>query len=102
MRLIAATGLCAVSIVISACARSEAPRAALDFYDDCSARTPSFTAMVACDKERRTADCAARSNCSSDGNAVMQYADSLVQSVSNREMTKRKLEGAGSSSEPLR
>jgi hypothetical protein len=43
--------------------------------------------MAECGKQKRLADCVPNNNCSSEGTAVMQYADSLVLSVKNREMS---------------
>jgi hypothetical protein len=64
-----------------------AQKAAWEHYDECAVETSSFQAMVACGKQKRTAYCQAESNCTADGNAVVMYADSLNQSVTNKEMT---------------
>src|SRR6478752_3962673 len=56
-------------------------------YDECSNATSSFRDMVACGKQRRTAYCQKKNNCSADGNMVVMYADSLAVSVDRREMS---------------
>jgi hypothetical protein len=43
--------------------------------------------MVECGKEARYAECTPHNNCSSSGNAFVQYAHALVLSVKNKEMT---------------
>jgi hypothetical protein len=60
------------------------------YYDDCAAKTPSFVAMVACGKEKRSAVCAVPENarfCGPESTAFVQYADGLAQSVQNHEIS---------------
>jgi hypothetical protein len=62
-------------------------KASWDHYDECSLQTKSFTSMVACGKQNRMAYCQAQGECSSHGNSIVQYADTLSQSVARKEMT---------------
>jgi hypothetical protein len=62
-------------------------KASWDHYDECSSQTKTFTAMVECGKQKRMAYCQAEGECSSHGNSVIQYADTLSQSVARKEMT---------------
>jgi hypothetical protein len=75
-----------ISIAIAGCAMQRQPHA-WDFYDECDAQTHSFNDMAACGKQKRTAYCQAHNSCSDIGNSIVQYADSLAQSVSSHEMT---------------
>ena len=43
--------------------------------------------MAECGKQARTAECTAQNSCSAVGTAFVQYTDSLVLSVKNKEMT---------------
>ena len=43
--------------------------------------------MVACGKERRNNACVPSNDCSSKGDNVVQYADSLVQSIKSKELS---------------
>ena len=43
--------------------------------------------MVACGAQARNAYCQAHNLCSANGNAIVAYADSLVQSVNNHELS---------------
>jgi hypothetical protein len=54
-------------------------------YDTCAAQTSSFVTMVECGKQKRNANCVWE--CSSAGNAFVQYADALAASVKNKEMS---------------
>jgi hypothetical protein len=74
----------AAAAAISSCA---ANKSAWQHYDECATQYPSFADMVACGKQRRTTYCEANRNCSDDGNAVVMYADSLVQSVRRHELS---------------
>lgn len=59
-----------------------------EHYDACAKETKSFASMVECGKRRRNAYCASSlGGCSTEGNNVVAYADSLVQSVNARQMT---------------
>jgi hypothetical protein len=62
-------------------------KSALAFYDECAAENSSFEAAVACGKQRRNAYCQEHNSCSANGNAFVTYADSLVVSVNQHEMT---------------
>ena len=63
-------------------------KAAWEHYDECAQQNLSFAAMAACGKQRRAAFCAANSTaCSPAGEAVVEYADRLAQSVSRHEMS---------------
>lgn len=64
-----------------------ATKPAWQYYDECAAQNLPFAAMVECGKQKRTAYCQSGGACSADGNAVVAYADSLVQSVNRREMS---------------
>lgn len=79
-----------VAAVLVACAQllsGCASKPAWSFYDECATRNPAFAQMVACGKASRMAYCQAHNACSADGNALMTYADSLVESVERHEMT---------------
>lgn len=70
------------AIAVSGCQPS---LSAWEHYDACSATNSSFAAMVDCGKAKRMAACA--SDCSSSGNAFVQYADSLKISVQRKELS---------------
>jgi hypothetical protein len=74
---------------LSGCATSASKlaKSSITHYDDCAKQTTSFVAMAACGKQRREADCGSANACTNTGNAVVQYADALAKSVSNREMS---------------
>jgi hypothetical protein len=76
--------LIAASLVLANCARSPPVYA---YYDQCSAQTSSFVTMAECGKLARNADCLAKNTCSPEGTAFVQFADALVLSVKNKEMT---------------
>jgi hypothetical protein len=77
-----------IGSLLSACAMFRGPSTPVyAHYDECAAQTASFTAMVACGKQNRTAYCVGRSDCGAEGTAFVQYADSLAQSVNNHEMS---------------
>jgi hypothetical protein len=72
----------------SACVTTAPPsKPALSYYDECASQTSSFPAIAACGKQRRNAACQANKTCSSIGNSVVAFADSLALSVTRREMT---------------
>jgi hypothetical protein len=82
--------ICVLTIVamLVGCAAPQPRPTAISFYDDCATTKSSFIAMVACGKENRNFACQHIYNeCSAAGNAIVQYADSLAQSVKNHEMT---------------
>ena len=72
-----------LALILNACA---ANKSVFNFYDECSGYT-SFVAMAECGKQRRMAYCIEHNNCGTSGTAFMQYTDSLVLSVRNKEMT---------------
>jgi hypothetical protein len=59
---------------------------AYEHYDACASQA-TFHAMVTCGKSNRQAACETNRNCSTDGDAVVAYADSLDQSVQRREIS---------------
>ena len=61
--------------------------AAMDHYDNCSAREPQFERMVECGKIRRQSYCTQAGGCSAEGNLIVQYGDSLVASYKRGEMS---------------
>ena len=54
---------------------------AWEHYDDCAKQNLSFPAMAACGKQKRTAFCEANHSCAPEGDAVVDYADHLAQSM---------------------
>ena len=76
--------LSALPFVLTACASSPSVWV---YYDRCSAQSSSFIAMAECGKEARNAECTAHNSCSPEGTTFVQYTDSLVLSVKNKEMT---------------
>lgn len=79
---LAATAVSAV--VLCCCART---MASYEHYDSCAAQTASFIAMVECGKQKRTAYCQEKNECSPTGNSIVAYADSLATSVKAKQMT---------------
>jgi hypothetical protein len=77
----------ALLMLLAGCAASSPPPLAFTFYDSCSNVNTSFSDMVACGKSARNSYCEAHNSCSPGGNAVVLYADSLVKSEKNHEMT---------------
>jgi len=72
--------------VLPGCATIQKP--AWEHYDDCAKQNLSFAAMAACGKQRRAAYCEAnRGSCAPEGDAVVEYADSLAQAVSRHEIS---------------
>ena len=57
------------------------------YYDECSLRHEAFSEMVLCGKETRAIGCAENNTCSARGNALVQYADSLVTSIKAGEIS---------------
>ena len=77
--------ICVISLIgLSSCASN---KAAYEHYDACSKTNLSFREMVSCGKTRRTEYCTKADNCGADGDAIVQYADTLVQAVDRKEMT---------------
>ena len=68
-----------------------ASKTAWDHYDACAVKTAS------CGKQERTAYCQEHRTCSAEGNNVVAYADSLVVSVHNGEMSEAEANENGSS-----
>lgn len=60
---------------------------AWNFYDQCAYKSPSFIEMANCGRKERQAYCTAHKNCMPDGDFFVRYADSLVTSVRNGEIT---------------
>jgi hypothetical protein len=81
-RWLATTSLIVAALILNACAQ----KSAFDLYDECNSHS-SFIAMAECGKQKRLAYCTQHSNCGAAGTAFMQYTDSLVLSVKNKEMT---------------
>jgi hypothetical protein len=77
-------GVVLIGLSVASCVSTQ-DKAAWDHYDACQAETKSFVAMVDCGKQRRTAYC--QPECSRVGDAAVQYADVLADSVRRREMT---------------
>jgi hypothetical protein len=85
MRLVLLALICILaSASLSGCAP---PKTAWSHYDECATQNLPFADMVACGKAHRTAYCEEHHDCSADGNAVVMYADSLVQSVNRHELS---------------
>lgn len=79
-------GLFLLSVPLTGCLSIGGPMV-WDYYDKCSAQTSSFVTMAECGKRVRYADCTPSNSCSSMGNAYVEFTDSLVMSVKNKEMT---------------
>lgn len=77
---------CALPLALAGCLSLGGPMV-WSYYDKCSAQTESFLAMAECGKQARNADCIPSNDCSSLGNSYVQFTDSLVLSVKNKEMT---------------
>ncbi len=73
-----------VSLSLAGCLTTSI--SALEHFDAC-AYQPTFHEMVKCAKARRQSTCEANRNCSSGGDAVVAYAESLDQSVQIHEMS---------------
>lgn len=71
-------------IVLSGCMST---KAAYEHYDACSKANLSFREMVKCGKMKRTEYCTSAANCGSEGDAIVQYADTLAQAVDRKEMS---------------
>jgi hypothetical protein len=84
--LLPAIAVSAAALILNGCAANKS-KSAFSFYDECSVQNSSFVAMAECGKQKRMAYCTVNNNCSSTGTAFMQYTDSLVLSVKNKEMT---------------
>jgi hypothetical protein len=76
--------LLAASFLLTNCATSPPVYA---YYDKCSSQTSSFVVMAECGKEARNAECIPNNTCSPVGTTFVQFTDSLVLSVKNKEMT---------------
>jgi hypothetical protein len=77
-------GITATSFIFS-CATIHP--SAVSFYDSCAKQSASFVDTAACGKLNRNNYCESHNNCSADGDTFVQYADSLVQSVQNHELS---------------
>ena len=79
---IAAAMLC---LPLGGCASHEVS----NFYDAQSCSSQGFVAMVACGKSKREAYChdVYFNNCTSMGNAFVQYADALAAQVQSHQIT---------------
>src|SRR5687768_11256824 len=76
--------LCPLVLFSSACVTGQT---AWQYYDQCANQHSSFEKMVACGKQARTEGCALNNTCSARGDALVQYADSLVISVKSKELS---------------
>lgn len=76
----------ALPLVLAGCLSLGGP-SVWNYYDKCSAQNSSFIAMAECGKQARNAGCMPTNDCSSMGTAYVQFTDSLVLSVKNKEMT---------------
>jgi hypothetical protein len=76
-------------LVLFGCALTPTPPPppAWSYYDTCYATNSSFVSMVECGKANRNASCEAANNCTSTGNAFVQYTDALALSVRNKEIS---------------
>jgi hypothetical protein len=83
-----AVPIVAVPIVAVALAGCINTKAAHQHYDNCANQYSSFLAMAECGK-RQVAACEKTpwQKCSSEGEMLMLYADALVTSVKNREIS---------------
>ncbi len=88
--LVSTAAALGAAFLITSCAQPL--KMAWQHYDECAAQSPPFAAMVACGKQRRGAYCAEQKVCSADGDALVRYADSLVQSINRHEMTEAEAE----------
>jgi hypothetical protein len=77
----------ALIFLLSGCDFPPPPPSTISFYDQCGSQHSSFVAMAQCGKANRNAWCQANNACSDNGNAIVVYADSLVVSVKNHELT---------------
>jgi outer membrane murein-binding lipoprotein Lpp len=80
-------GIVALGAALLAGCSARTTQTAWSHYDQCSAQTSSFAAMVACGKQNRTEVCQREKACSEVGDAVVAYADSLALSVAAKTMT---------------
>ena len=85
MKLLLATGAIAATLLVGGCVATTV--GALDHYDACSLTEPNLARMINCGKERRQAYCTKVNDCSSGGNLIVQYGDSLVASVKRGELS---------------
>jgi hypothetical protein len=86
VRLILVIAVLTGQFVLNGCAGQHVPYV-WDFYDACAQQSSSFTAMVECGKQKRTAFCTAKNACSQRGDTFVQYADALALAVTNREIS---------------
>ena len=85
MRKLLLPGVVVVAaFAVSGCA-SVTP--AWKIYDACARQTTTFVDMVQCGKTQRTATCEKAQNCSTLGDAFVQYADGLAMQVQNHEIS---------------
>lgn len=73
--------------LLGACTPPQPLPSAISFYDSCARQASSFIDMAACGKETRNNSCEAHGTCSSNGNSIVMYVDSLATSVKTHEMT---------------
>jgi hypothetical protein len=79
-------GLTIPTMLLLCCCATQHP-SALSFYETCAKQSASFVDTAACGKANRNNYCEANNNCSADGDTFVQYADSLVKSVQNHELS---------------
>lgn len=79
--IVLAVGLAALAL--TGCSTKNA----IEWYDECEASTSSFAAMIACGKQKRLAACKPIDDCTTEGDSVVAYGDSLVQSVNDRSLS---------------
>ena len=77
----------AFSVVLAGCGGGAPHIGSMEHYEKCAANNTSFIQMVECGKRSRTEHCSKDNTCSGEGNMNVAYADSLVLSVKNHEMT---------------
>jgi hypothetical protein len=58
-----------------------------EYYDACAVETKSFVTMAECGKKTRNEKCVETNSCSTLGNAAVQYADALSESVERGEVS---------------
>ena len=73
------------ALMLTTCASP--PRVVWEYYDQCARQNPSFLAMAECGRQKRLAECVPNNACSPEGNMFMEYIDTLVLSVKNKELT---------------
>jgi hypothetical protein len=84
-RVLLAGAVCAVVLAGAGCGLFLG--SAISHYDACAAQTSSFKEMIECGRRSRNAACQAEGACSSGGNSIVAYGDTLVASVDAKEMS---------------